>query len=199
MFSQALRLCQRAGLFKRATPGPSTVTLLLEQAQQTDRDEDERYGNGRSGDEIPPELADAEMRLRRIREAEQALARGRRALSTPCGEPSSNRYSPKSKRSAGCIASVSAACRSYSVTDRRRNRADDFPAYLLAPRRAKSPKQSLPTAPRRKQLEALVGPNQDSVGSRGSLRQPLRLSRYLPDWSGSSSGNAAALPPTEPL
>jgi len=101
LFSQALRLCQRAGLVKlgnvaldgtklRANASrersvsvarlaeqekewQATVTRLLEQAQQADREEDERYGKGRSGDEIPPELADAETRLRKIREAKQEL------------------------------------------------------------------------------------------------------------------------------
>lgn len=101
LFSQALRLCQRAGLVKlgnvaldgtklRANASrersvssarladqekewQATVTRLLEQAQQADRQEDERYGKGRSDDQIRPELADAETRLRKTREAKQAL------------------------------------------------------------------------------------------------------------------------------
>jgi transposase len=101
LFIDALRLCQRAGLVKlgnvaldgtklranasrhRSHPYSrlteqekqlqATVGHLLEQAQQTDSEEDERYGKGRSGDELPPELADAESRLEKIREAKRAL------------------------------------------------------------------------------------------------------------------------------
>ena len=101
LFVQALRLCQRAGLVKLGNVAldgtklqanasrersvsyarlseqeeqwKATVEGLLEQAESTDREEDERYGKGRSGDELPPELADAESRLKRIREAKRAL------------------------------------------------------------------------------------------------------------------------------
>ena len=101
LFAQALRLCQRAGLVKLgnvALDGTkiqasasreqsvsfarlseqerqlcATVERLLEQAAQTDREEDERYGKGRRGDELPPELADAQSRLKKIRDAKRAL------------------------------------------------------------------------------------------------------------------------------
>lgn len=101
LFGQALRLCQRAGLVKLgnvALDGTKIqanasrersmsharlseqeqqlqvlVERLLEQAEQTDREEDERYGKGLRGDELPPELADAESRLKKIREAKRAL------------------------------------------------------------------------------------------------------------------------------
>jgi len=49
------------------------VERLLEQTEQTDREEDERYGKGRRGDELPPELADPASRLKKIREAKRAL------------------------------------------------------------------------------------------------------------------------------
>ena len=101
LFGQALRLCQRAGLVKLgnvALDGTKIqasasrersmsharlseqeqqlqvlVERLLEQAEQTDREEDERYGKGLRGDELPPELADAKSRLKKIREAKRAL------------------------------------------------------------------------------------------------------------------------------
>lgn len=101
LFLQALRLCQRAGLVKlgnvaldgtklqanasieRSFSHPllskherklqDTVQQLLSQAEQTDRQEDERYGKGRGGDELPPELANAESRLKKIREAKRVL------------------------------------------------------------------------------------------------------------------------------
>lgn len=101
LFLQALRLCQRARLVKLGNVAldgtklqanasrdrsvsygrlceqeeqwKATVEGLLEQAQQTDRQEDERYGKGLSGDELPPELAHAESRLQKIREAKRAL------------------------------------------------------------------------------------------------------------------------------
>lgn len=101
LFAQALRLCQRAGLVKlgnvaldgtkiqanasreqsfsharlseREKQLQAIVERLLEQAEQTDREEDDRYGKGRRGDELPPELADPASRLKKIREAKRAL------------------------------------------------------------------------------------------------------------------------------
>lgn len=46
---------------------------LLEDAEATDREEDERHGPDRRGDELPAELARRESRLARIREAKAAL------------------------------------------------------------------------------------------------------------------------------
>src|SRR3954471_7571310 len=48
---------------------------LLSDAEQTDIAEDERFGQDRRGDELPDELALRERRLKRIREAKQALER----------------------------------------------------------------------------------------------------------------------------
>jgi transposase len=101
LFAQALRLCQRAGLVRLgcvALDGTkiqasasreqsvsharlseqekqlqAVVERLLEQAERSDRDEDERYGKGRTGDELPAELSDAASRLKKIREAKRAL------------------------------------------------------------------------------------------------------------------------------
>ena len=49
------------------------VEGLLTDAEQTDADEDERFGSDRRGDDLPAELQRREQRLARIREAKQAL------------------------------------------------------------------------------------------------------------------------------
>jgi transposase len=49
------------------------VKRLLAQAEATDAEEDARYGPDRRGDELPPELARRETRLKKIREAKRAL------------------------------------------------------------------------------------------------------------------------------
>jgi transposase len=46
---------------------------LLAEAEQTDKDEDKRYGRNRQGDELPAELGRREERLKRIAEAKKAL------------------------------------------------------------------------------------------------------------------------------
>lgn len=103
LFAQALDMCRRAGLVKlgnvaidgtklqasasrdrsfrheRLTEQEQRLKVLVEQmlaqAEQTDREEDELYGKGRRGDELPPELADAKTRLERIRAAKKELER----------------------------------------------------------------------------------------------------------------------------
>jgi ribosomal protein S1 len=49
------------------------VKRLLGEAEQTDRDEDKRYGRTKRGDELPAELVRREERLKRIAEAKKAL------------------------------------------------------------------------------------------------------------------------------
>jgi transposase len=49
------------------------VKRLLAEAEQTDKDEDKRFGRTRRGDELPTELARREERLQRIAEARKAL------------------------------------------------------------------------------------------------------------------------------
>jgi transposase len=49
------------------------VKRLLAEAEQTDTDEDRRFGRSRRGDELPAELARREERLQRIAEARKAL------------------------------------------------------------------------------------------------------------------------------
>lgn len=101
LFLQALKLCEKAGLVKLghvALDGTKVkanaskhkamsyermcetekrleeeVKKLLAAAEQKDAEEDARHGKGRSGDELPKELARRESRLSKIREAKAEL------------------------------------------------------------------------------------------------------------------------------
>jgi len=101
LFVQVLKLCQKAGLVKLghvALDGTkiqanaskhkamsyrrmkeqearleAEVAELLKKAESVDAEEDRRYGKGKRGDELPKELAFRESRLKKIREAMQAL------------------------------------------------------------------------------------------------------------------------------
>ena len=101
LFVQVLKLCEQAGLVKlgqiaidgskvRANASKrkamsydrmcekekqleAEVARLLREAEETDVAEDERYGKGALGDELPAELARRESRLEKIREAKAAL------------------------------------------------------------------------------------------------------------------------------
>lgn len=101
LFTQALRLCDKAGLIKLghvAIDGTKLkanaskhkamsydrmaekeqqlrdeVDKLLAQAAQTDAEEDAKNGKGKRGDELPAELARRESRLKKIAEAKAAL------------------------------------------------------------------------------------------------------------------------------
>ena len=101
LFLQVLKLCQKAGLVKLghvALDGTkikanaskhkamsykrmkeeevrleAEVAELLKKAESVDEEEDQRYGKGKKGDELPKELAFRESRLKRIQEAKAAL------------------------------------------------------------------------------------------------------------------------------
>lgn len=101
LFLQVLRLCEKAGLVKLghvALDGTkikanasrhkamsyrrmketearleAEVKALMEEAAALDEEEDRRYGSDARGDELPEELAFRESRLKRIREAREAL------------------------------------------------------------------------------------------------------------------------------
>ena len=101
LFLQVLELCRKAGLVKLghvALDGTKVkanasrnkamsygrmkekeqqlkeeVAELLRRAEETDEEEDRRYGKDKRGDELPEELAFRESRLRKIREAKAAL------------------------------------------------------------------------------------------------------------------------------
>jgi hypothetical protein len=101
LFVQVLELCQEAGLVKLghvALDGTklkanaskhkamsyarmveeekklrAEIEQLLADAEQTDAEEDEKYGKGRRGDELPNELKRRDSRLKKIQEAKAAL------------------------------------------------------------------------------------------------------------------------------
>jgi transposase len=101
LFVQALRLCQKAGLVKlgnvaidgskikanastrrsvgyekiseREQHWRSEVERLLNQAQQTDQEEDQRFGAGQPADPLPDDLANAQKRLQRLQHAKREL------------------------------------------------------------------------------------------------------------------------------
>jgi transposase len=101
LFVQALKLCQKAGLVKlgnvaidgtkmkanastrrsvgyekisqREQHWRSEVERLLKQAQQTDREEDKRFGVGQPADPLPVDLASAQKRLQRLQQAKTEL------------------------------------------------------------------------------------------------------------------------------
>lgn len=103
LFVQILELCQRAGLVKLghvAIDGTkikanaskwqtrsyaylseaeqelsAVVERLLTEAQRLDEEEDELYGPGKRGDELPKELRERESRLARIRELKAEMER----------------------------------------------------------------------------------------------------------------------------
>ncbi len=103
LFVQVLQVCQKAGLVKLghvALDGTKMkadaskhkamsyermckqekklheeVESLLAQAQRTDFEEDERFGKGRRGDELPEELARRTTRLEKIKQAKAELER----------------------------------------------------------------------------------------------------------------------------
>ena len=101
LFTQALLLCSEAGLVKlghvaidgskpqaNASKHKATsygrmgeaekklkdeIDALLKRAEAEDAAEDEKFGKGRSGDDLPAELARRESRLAKLQEAKRAL------------------------------------------------------------------------------------------------------------------------------
>jgi transposase len=101
LFEQVLKLCRKAGLVKLgrvAIDGTKMkanaskhkamsygrmvekerdlkreIAEILERAEAMDREDDERYGRDRRGDELPEELQHRTSRLKKIREAKAAL------------------------------------------------------------------------------------------------------------------------------
>ena len=61
------------------------VARLLGEAEAADEAEDKQYGKGKRGDELPPELARRESRLRKIREAKAALEEEAHERAKVCG------------------------------------------------------------------------------------------------------------------
>lgn len=96
LFGQVLTLCAEAGLLKvgvlaldgtklaanaslaanRTLDGiEKEVGRILEEAAAVDAAEDRQFGADRRGDELPPELANRESRLKRLRECKEQLER----------------------------------------------------------------------------------------------------------------------------
>lgn len=101
LFAETLRLCRAAGMVKLGVVAIDGTKLkanansrrgatyahvverdqelaalarnLLEEAARVDAEEDERFGKGQRGDELPAELATVEGRRAKLREAKQAL------------------------------------------------------------------------------------------------------------------------------
>ena len=101
LFLQVLKLCQKAGLVKlghvaldgtkikanasrhkamsykrmkeEETRLEAEIAELMKKAEAVDEDEDHRYGKDKRGDELPKEMAFRESRLKKIREAKEAL------------------------------------------------------------------------------------------------------------------------------
>lgn len=122
LFTQGLRLCRQAGLVKLgrvAIDGTKIkanaskhkamsygrmrtqeaaleqeVHALLRQAEAADRDDDQRFGPDRRGDELPAELARRASRLQKIREAKAALEAEARARAQTEGKPPDDAVPP---------------------------------------------------------------------------------------------------------
>jgi transposase len=122
LFVQALRLCQRAGLVKlghvamdgtkvRANASAhrslryrqlgeeeqrrqQIVTRLLAEATRVDKEEDQGHGHGQKDQALPPELASAQNRLERIRQARRELEEEARAQA----EEAQHRQAPYARR-----------------------------------------------------------------------------------------------------
>lgn len=73
------------------------VRRLLSEAEQTDKEEDKRYGHTRRGDELPAELERREQRLKRIAEAKRELEERVRAEAEEKQQPDAKQAKPKAK------------------------------------------------------------------------------------------------------
>jgi len=69
------RNCSYAGLTEREKELARQVEQILAEAERAERADDQRFGRGRRGDELPPELAEPQKRLQKIREAKAELER----------------------------------------------------------------------------------------------------------------------------
>jgi hypothetical protein len=125
LFLQVLKLCQKAGLVKLghvALDGTkikanaskhkamsykrmkeeearleAEITALLKSAEVVDKEEDRRYGKNKRGDELPKELAFRESRLKKIREAREALEAETRQEAEKNGKKDDQDGLPKDK------------------------------------------------------------------------------------------------------
>jgi len=75
------RMCEKEKELERE------VEELLRKAEGVDEEEDRRYGRGKRGDELPEELRFRKSRLKKIREAKEALEREARERAEAQGKP----------------------------------------------------------------------------------------------------------------
>lgn len=77
----------------------SEVRRMLQEAERIDREEDRTYGKERRGDELPEELARRESRLKKIREAKEALEAEAKEKAKAEGKPTKGaKPEPKAQR-----------------------------------------------------------------------------------------------------
>ena len=74
------------------------IDELLKQARREDREEDERYGEDRRGDELPEELRRREDRLAAIEAAKQRLEAAQREADEERGRKPGQERNPKARR-----------------------------------------------------------------------------------------------------
>ena len=161
LFVQILQLCQKAGLIKlghialdstkvKANASrhkamsygrmkqeekrlQQEIDQLLSSAESVDKQEDQRYGAERRGDELPDELARRKERLARIQEAKKALeaeakAAAQQAQTRPGEGPAvvpkqreqenaKNQDKPEGGRKAKSVPDVPADNKQYNFTD----------------------------------------------------------------------------------
>ena len=127
LFDQVLRLCREAGLVKLgrvALDGTKIkadaskhkamsygrmkqqeealqeeIRQMLQRADAADREEDERFGSDKRGDELPAELARRESRLKKIQQAKAALEREAKQRAAAQGkDPQTARPEDKAQR-----------------------------------------------------------------------------------------------------
>jgi len=138
LFTRALQLCQKAGLVKLghvAIDGTKLqsnaskhkamsygrmgeaeqkrrdeIDALLKQAEAEDAAEDEQFGEGRNGDDLPAKLARRESRLAKLQEAKRALeeesrqqAEEKKAAARPESPSAGSRKRAPARRRAGTI------------------------------------------------------------------------------------------------
>ncbi len=150
LFVQVLQLCQEAGLVKLghiALDGTKIkanasrhkamsygrmlkeeaslkeeIKQLLEKSEAIDRQEDDKYGPDRRGDELPQELARRESRLKRIQEAKKVLEAKAKAAAQEAQkqreqEDSKSDNKPQRGRKRKAVSEVPAYNKQYNFTD----------------------------------------------------------------------------------
>ena len=150
LFVQVLQLCQEAGLVKLghiALDGTKIkanasrhkamsygrmlkeeaslkeeIKQLLEKSEAIDRQENDKYGPDRRGDELPEELARRESRLRRIQEAKKVLEAKAKAAAQEAQkqheqEDSKSGNKPQCGRKRKAVSEVPTYNKQYNFTD----------------------------------------------------------------------------------